>query len=250
MKIMPLILGCAAALQAIPALAAGQGFALGYDYWNYRVSGIVEDNGTQLGLHRDLGVEPQNRDAFFLRWDTGPGWWRPDLTANYMHVLLTGNAPYTTSGLQLGSLNLLPGTTTVLTNVDIHDTELTFSYPFALGRLRNSAGVTAKYLKGYLELEDSSGNSTDYQRINDLFPMAHLDVNLPLGDFVNLIASGNWIGYHGEGAYEYSGGIDFRILGPLTLSARWQQKYYNVKDGYTLHANLRGMLFGAHLVFE
>jgi len=229
-----------------------QGFVLGYDMWNYKVSGLLVDDGTELRLHRDLGLKPINRDSFYLRWDTGPGWWRPDLSASYMRINLNCSEPVSGSAIQIGSINLLPVTATVLTNTGINDSELTFSYPLPipfLGPLHSSAGLTLKYLNGDLNIQQAGGVS-DYQKVNELFPMVHLALNLPLGRYVNLTTSGNWIEYAGEGAYEYSGGIEFRVLGPLTLSARWQQKHYSVNDDYTLHANLRGALFGAHLVLE
>jgi hypothetical protein len=245
-----LVLG---ASDAVAAVADDQiGFALGYDHWNYKVSGLLVDEGTELRLHRDLGLKPINNDNFFLRLDTGAGWWRPDLSASYMRIVLDGSEPISGSALQLGSLNLLPVTATVLTNTGINDSELTFSYPLPisfLGSLKSSAGLTLKYLNGDLNIQQAGGGA-DVQKVNEFFPLIHLDLNLPLGRFVNLTTSGNWIQYAGEGAYEYSGGIEFRMLGPITLSARWQQKHYSVDDGYTLHANLRGALLGVHLVFE
>lgn len=235
------------------AMADGQmGFALGYDSWNYKVSGRLIDDGTELRLHRDLGLKPINRDNFFLRWDTGPGWWRPDITASYMRISLNGSEPISGNAVQLGSIGLLPVTATVLTDAGINDGELTFSYPLPigfLGPLKSSAGLTLEYLNGDLNIQQQGGGA-EVQKVNEFLPLVHLDLNLPLGQYVNLTTSGNWIEYAGEGAYEYSGGVEFRVLGPITLSARWQQKHYSVEDDYTLHANLRGALFGVHLVFE
>ncbi len=228
------------------------GFAVGYDYWNYKVSGRLVDGDTDLRLHRDLGLKTVNHDSFFLRWDTGPGWWRPDLSASYMRISLSGDQSISGNAVQIGPIGLLPVTTAVLTHAGINDSELTFSYPLPMGflsPLHGSAGLTLKYLNGDLNIQQAGG-ADNVQKVNELFPMLHLDMNLPVGPYLNLVAGGNWVQYGGEGAYEYSGGAEFRILGPITLSARWLQKHYNVDDGYRLRANLRGALLGVHVVFE
>ncbi|MGH8541325.1 MAG: hypothetical protein ACRETW_12580 [Stenotrophobium sp.] len=249
MKITSCLLLCG--LLTAPTLSRAQGFALGYDNWNYRVSGIIDEGGTQLRLHRDLGVRPTSRDSYSLRWDTGPGWW-PDVAANYMRVQIEGDNPYTVSGgLQIGPLPILPPASTVLHTVaDIHDADLTLSYPLQLGPVRASGGVMTKWLHGHIDVSDSNGDQS-IQQIDEIFPMAHLQLDLPLGRYLNLRAAGNAVAYQDDNASELRFDAQFRLLGPLTLNLGWQRKHYRVNDdGYLLNTTLQGVLLGVHLVFN
>ncbi|MGH8504668.1 MAG: hypothetical protein ACRETM_01730 [Stenotrophobium sp.] len=235
----------------LPTLAQAQGFGLAYGNWDARVSGTITDNGAKLNLDRDLGAHATNRNSYALHWDTGPGWWRPDIAADYMRIQVAGNNQSTSGGLQFGGIVLAPGISTLLiTHADIRDTGVTLRYPFTLGVVRAAAGVTVRRLDGDIRVQDSSGTAQSDQPVNKTFPMAHLRLELPLAPRLSLVASGNWIAGGGNRANDFTAEARARIIGPLSISAGWRYKYYYVSsNGYLLDTRLQGLLLGARLDF-
>lgn len=235
----------------LPALANAQGFGLAYGNWDAHVSGTITDNGAQLNLDHDLGVHATNRNSYALHWETGPGWWRPDIAADYMRIQVSGSNQTTTGGLQFGGIILAPGISTLLvTHADIRDTGVTLRYPFTLGVVHAAAGVTVRHLDGDIRVQDSNGAAQSNQPVNETFPMAHLRLELPLAPRLGIVASGNWIAGGGNRANDFTVEARARIYGPFSISAGWRYKYYYVNsNGYLLDTRLQGLLLGARLDF-
>ncbi|TXH04795.1 MAG: hypothetical protein E6R07_06785 [Nevskiaceae bacterium] len=242
----PLLAACALTL---PALAQAEQFYLGYSHWNYAVSGAYDEGATRYDLDKNLNARGDSHAQYRLRWDTGAGWW-PDFAASYGRVALSGQQSITTS-VVVGPVPV--GTVSSVAQVDanVRDLDATLRYGLPLGWARLSGGVTVKKLRGNVVVTDSAATpSQTLHDIDEIFPMAHLFAEVPLGSRLRLGAGGNWIASHGDEADEMLVQARLKLIGPLDLTGGWQRKHYRVTtDSYRLRATLQGWQFGGELAF-
>ena len=235
----------------VPAVASASDFGLAYDYWDSRVSGTLNDNGGVVDLKHDLGAESNDHHQFSSFLQTGPGWWRPDLAASYTQIKIEGSRTLSSSGLQFGSIVVLPGSNdTVVTRANIRDADVSLRYPFAVGPLHVSAGVTIKQLKGDISVQDITTGTRSDQPVDQTFPMAHALAEWPLPFSTSIAVSGNWVHYKNDSADEAKIMVRVPIFGPLEGRIGWQRKHYHVDDhGYLLDTTLQGAMAGIQLLF-
>ena len=235
----------------MPAIASASDFGLAYDYWDSRVSGTLNDHGGKVDLERDLGAESKNHHQYSAFWQTGAGWWRPDLAASYTQIKIEGSRSLSSAGLQFGSVVVLPGSTdTLVTRANIRDADISLRYPFALGPLHVSAGVTIKQLKGDISVQDITTGTRNDQSVDETFPMVHALAEWPLPFNTSVAVSVNWIRYGNDSADEAKIMARVPIIGPLEARIGWQRKHYNVDDhGYLLDSTLQGVTAGMQVLF-
>ncbi len=237
----------ASTLLSAPAMATDQ-FFLGYSYWHYKVSGDYQDNGSSFNL--DNGYAPSNssRAIYRLRWDTGPGWWIPDLAASFGRIEVSGQQNITTN-TGIGPIPVtVNSTASVYTNV--RDLDVTARWPLQLGWGRLSLGITGKQLRGCVLINDSAGTPAQTREsINALFPMAHAFLEIPLGSRLRVGIGGDWAAAEGDEADNIVAIARLKVIGPLDLTGGWQSKHYKVHDGYALDTRLQGWQFGGELAF-
>jgi hypothetical protein len=224
-------------LPAGPALADGA--RLEYGYWNYSISGDVVTRGERIDLERDIGIEVHSKSSFAARWDTQSAW-IPDFTADYLNIDAGGRRETTTTQFPFP-----PTTTVTLADASLGDVELTLRYPWRFGAASAWGGLTVKHLAGDLTTRGQSATQESRESVSETFPMIHGAVEYPLGDRFTLGASIDWISSGGSSALQWRAGADFRVWGPLGLTAAWQRRHYKVNtQNDALDATLDGGLLG------
>lgn len=222
---------------------------VGYGSWRYDLSGEVTDRGRTYDYEEDLEMEPSGRRSVLLEIDTKPGWW-PAWSASYSQLGASGDheevVPILVGGVQVGTV-----TQTIEASADFDDYDLTVRWPFALGPLLASAGITAKRLRGEIFIDDNQEDEPSRQQYDETFPELHAQLRLPLGKGFALAAMGQGIEYDGSKAFEWRASMELRFLDPLLLEAGWQAKRYNVNvDDYRMDTRLDGALLRAGLLFN
>jgi hypothetical protein len=238
-----------AAALALPAAAQAEQFYLGYSDWNYKVSGEYQSGGTAYDLSNGFEARRSSRALYRLRWDTGPGWWRPDLAASYGRIQVSGHRTIS-RGIGIGPIP--PQTdSTAFVYADVHDLDATARWPLQLGWGRLSAGVTLKQLKGDVQITDSAATPQQTrQPVNALFPLLHTFLEVPIGSRLRIGAGGDWIAGRGDTADSIVAMARLKLIGPLDLTGGWQRKRYKVHtDNYLLDTRLQGWQFGGELAF-
>lgn len=236
----------ATALLSTPALATDQ-FFLGYSYWDYKVSGDYQENGSRYDLDKGYAPSNSSRAIYRLRWDTGPGWWIPDLAASFGRIEVSGQQNITTDT----SIGPIPVTvdSTATAHTNVRDLDVTARWPLQLGWGRLSLGVTGKQLRGDIVISDSATPTQTRESIKATFPMAHAFLEVPFGSRLRVGVGGDWAALDGDEADNIVAIVRLKVIGPLDLTAGWQSKHYKVHDGYTLDTRLQGWQFGGELAF-
>lgn len=239
---LPLLAWC-------PSLAATPEFRAGYGSWRYELSGTVTDRDRTYDLQDDLGLETSGRRSVLVEWDTPPGWW-PDLSASFTQLGASGYREETFTLFDIFGNPVGSQTESIAASADFDDFDLTLRYPFSLGSLGVSAGVTIKRLRGDVLIDDSTQSSPSYQSYDETVPQVHAGLRWPLAQWLALVASGQGIQAEGNSALEWRGGAELR-LGPLLVEAGYQAKRYDINLGdYALDAQLDGALARAGFVWR
>jgi hypothetical protein len=183
-----------------------------------------------------------------LRWDTGPGWWLPDLAASFNRIEVSGQKNVN-SNIGLGPIPITVNTT-ANAHANVRDLDVTARWPWQFGWGRLSLGITGKQLRGSVLVSDDAANLQTRETVNVTFPMAHAFLEIPLGSRLRISAGGDWAALNGDAADNITAMIRLKVIGPLDLTAGWQRKHYKVdEDGYRLDTRLQGWLAGAELGF-
>lgn len=248
MKILHHALIATALTLSAPAMATDQ-FFLGYSYWDYKVSGQYQESGSTYDLGKDFSASNSSRALYRLRWDTGPGWWAPDLAASFGRIEVSGQKHITTN-TGIGPIPIqINSTANVYTNV--RDFDVTARWPWQLGWGRLSLGITGKQLRGDVLVSDSAATPTQtHESVNTLFPMAHVFLEVPIGSRLRIGVGGDWAALNGDEANNIVAIIRLKLIGPLDLTGGWQSKRYKVRDdNYRLDSKLQGWQVGGELAF-
>ncbi len=228
--------------------AAAGDLSLQLAAWDHDVKGHARDaqgavDFEQLGVDGD--VEPYAR----LQWRQDDGSWWPDAALTYCRLQAQGSNVVTTS-VSIGDVVVLPGGTAAA-DADVHDSTLTLSYPLLRRVIAFDAGVSLRHLGGDILIENANSRASDRQRVDQLFPLLHAALALPIGSRLSLVADGGWIEHRDDRAYEIHAGIDARLWRSLSLQAGWMKKRYDVlQQDYQLDATLSGLRIGLGWRFE
>lgn len=234
--ITALFLGGAPFLGWAPALEAAE-FRAALGSWRYDLSGSVTDRGETFDFKNDLGLRPSGRRSLLLGYDTAEGW--PDFAASFSQIGAQGERTETRPGLL--PINP-PQTRRLATDADFDDYDLTARVPWRLGGAVLSLGLTAKWLRGALVIDDSNEPAPRRQNYNEIFPQLHVQLRWPWSRFLTLAATAQGIEYRGSVANEYRAALELR-LGKLLLEGGWQEKRYEITlDNYRLDARFDGAL--------
>jgi hypothetical protein len=243
----PAIAALAAFACNAPALAASE-FRAGYGTWRYDITGTVTDRDRSYDLQRDLHLETSGRRSVLVEWDTPEGW-LPDLAVTFSEVGGSGEAEYQSVSLDLLG-NPIFGDETITASADFDDLDVTLRYPFGMGPLQASAGLTVKRLKGEVLIDDSGNPPPSRQRYDETVPELHGQLRWPLARWLVASTTVQGISYDGNSVLEWRAGGEV-LLGPLRLEAGWQSKRYEVNlTDYALDAQLDGALARIGFVFR
>lgn len=232
------------------AHAGAADFSFGADYWGYDVRGQVDRNGDVLDFQSDLDVKARTHTQYLAAWNTGPGWWKPDLAFSYTPIKASGQHDVP-GGTRFGGLLFPPTNNTVLGDADLADLSVSLRYPLTLGATHVWGGLTLKRLNGHVTVRDQNDTQEDQQDFNELFPMLHAAVAAPLASWLTLAGQADFIKYGSNSAWDLRAGVSVGVYGPVGLNLGWQGKHYHVESGsYRLNATLSGATAGLYFNFR
>lgn len=236
-------------LMLVVPVAGAQTLRVDLGLWDYEVSGTIRDGGSPLDLRDDLGVETRNRQAFAASTDAGPDW-LPALAFSFTPIDVRGEQLIRTT-VGFGPLILQEDETTALIDADLNDLALT-----ADGRLLGSetlqlrGGLTLRSLKGPITVRDADDDDSRTEDVDEWFPQLHLALRWKSSPRWQFGAAADWIEADGNRSTQLRLQADWRIWGPLGLSAGWQLKTFKVRSGsFELDSDLDGFFGGLMLQF-
>lgn len=236
-------------LLLVAPVAGAQSLRVDFGIWDYEVSGTVRDGNTPLDLRDDLNVETRSRQAFAVSTDAGPDW-LPALAISYNPIDVRGEQVVRTT-VGFGPLILLEDESTALTDADLTDLALT-----ADGRLLGSetlqlrGGLTLRSLEGPITVRDAEDDDSRTENVDEWFPQVHLAFRWQPSPRWQFGAAADWIEADDNRATQLRLQADWRIVGPLGLSAGWQRKSFKVRSGsFELDTDLDGFFGGLMLQF-
>ena len=191
--------------------------------------GIVTVDGESYDLKEDLGLEDDNATGIELRW----GQWQ----ARWQSVEMTGEGTVTTdNGSLLGLIDL--GSTESEVHSEVSFDELQLGWlPLQWGPL--SVGAIVKSLDGTLAAQET--NIDEAREVSQVFPMLAAELNLPLGELVQLQVGGGWIAADDDETYEINAALGLRLKG-LRASLGYRLQSYDITEpSESLDATLRGL---------
>lgn len=230
--------------------ATAQEFRAAYGLWAFDASGTATESNRKYDFERDLAAHRAGNRSLQIAWDTGSGWWKPDLSLSHSQIGVKG------SHSETGPTGLPPplpqtGAVDLAIDSDFTDQELVLCYPLNSGPIKVSAGVAAKRLKGTVLITDSRQGQASRGDYNETFPEAHLGVRWTIASWMVLEAGAQGIQYNDATASEYRAAIELRPIGPVLLDAGWQQKHYKFSgNGDALDVTLQGALVRAGFLFR
>lgn len=236
----------AAALAVLCAPATHAEVRGAYGNWLFGISGTAVEGGKTYDFERDLAARRAGNNSLQLAWDTGPGWWRPDLELNLSRIGVQGSNTglRCTQVVPVGPPSCV--TTTLTVDSNFHDEELVARYPLNSGALKLSAGLAVKHLRGTVVITDSSQSQPSRGDYNQTFPELHADLRWPVTSWAVLELVGQGAQYQGSRAFEWRAGFEVQALAPLLIEASWQQKRYDINvNRDALNVSLDGALLRA-----
>lgn len=222
----------------MPPLPAAE-FRVALGSWRYDLSGFVTDRGETFNFENDLGLQASGRRSLQLEYGTPEGW--PDFAASFTQLGAQGER---TGPCTAGIAQCLidPQPRRLATDVDFDDYDLTARIPLSVRNAAVSLGLTAKWLRGDLVIDDSDEPAPRRQNYDEVFPELHVQLRWPLSRFLTLAGAAQGISYGGSKATEYRAALELRLL-KLLVEIGWQEKRYEITlDDYRLDARLDGAL--------
>lgn len=226
-----------------PAVQA-QSLRLDAGLWDYELSGTVRDGGSPLDLRDDLNVQTRSRQAFALATEAGPSW-LPALALSYTPIDVRGEQLITTT-VGFGPLILLRNESTALTDADLTDVALTADGRlFGGDTLQFRGGLTVRSLEGPITVRDADSNESRTEDVREWFPQLHLALRWQPAPRWQIGTSADWIEVDDNRATQLRLQVDWRVWGPLGLSAGWQEKRFRVFSGrFALDSDFDGYFGG------
>ena len=222
-----------------------------YGDWNFAIAGTTTGNGTTYDFERDLDARRAGKRSLQLAWDTGPGWWKPDLALGDSR--LGANGTHTETTVTVLPPPLPPSTTTTTFSVtsNFRDQDLVARYPLNSGAVKLSAGLAIKHLKGTVVITDSRQSQPSRGDYDETFPELHLQLRWPALHWLALETMAQGVHYKDSTAFEWRASAELRALDPLLLEMSWQQKRYDIQvNSDAVNASLNGVLLRAGLLFR
>ena len=223
-----------------------------YGSWAFDIAGTATENGNVYDFQKNLNAHSTAKHSLGLAWDTGPGWWHPDLAIDDS-AIGAGGTNTSTHLVQVLPPPAPPNmvTSTVSVDASFSDQDFVARYPWGWGPLQLASGIAVKHMRGTVVIVDSSQSQPERGDYNETFPELHAQARWPLGRWLTLTAVGQGIEYQGRSAMEWHVGAEMPGLAPLLLEAGWQQKRYNIHvNGDALDASLDGVLLRAGVVWR
>lgn len=232
------------------APASAHEFRAAYGDWAFDVSGTATNRNRAYDFERDLAAHRAGGLSLQVAWDTGPGWWKPDLSFSHSRIGVEGSHSETGP---TGSLPPLPqtGTVNLAVDSDFTDQELVLRYPLNSGPVKVSPGLAAKRLKGTVRITDSRQGQASRGDYDEVFPEAHLGVRWTIAHWLVMEAVAQGIQYNDATASDFRAAIELHPIGPILIEAGWQQKHYDFSaNGDALDVTLQGALVRAGFLFR
>lgn len=209
--------GTFAGLLAVCSGLAHAGLTPELQYWKASPSGTVTEAGLEFDIEEDLRMQEETILGLGLHWG--------DVFARFQQLTFTGTGDVTVDTVFLG-IPLGSQTRTVSSRVDLDEWSVGWM-PLAWKGWR--LGIAGKRINGILDAEeqDSIGSYT----VDETFPLAALDLVIPLGDSgVQIAADGMWISQGDNTVYEYQFGVE--NAGPgLRAAGGFRRQRYDIVDG-------------------
>lgn len=203
--------------------------------WHFDVAGAVHDGTLNYDFEDDLNLKSQGEFHLELEWRAPEGWW-PD-------VVLSWSSSKATGGQVFPGAPPLIEDRTLSADADTSELDVTLRYPINWDALRFSAGLNLKRVASDIRIEDSAEDEPTDEKLNLVFPQAHVAARLPLGELFALSATFQGVKFQDNTAYDVRAGVEFLLFDPILVEAGWQRKRYDVSDGsYALDATLDGLL--------
>lgn len=230
--------------------AGAQEFRMAYGDWAFDVSGTATDSNREYDFERDLDAHRAGKRSLQLAWDTGPGWWKPDLAFSDSKIGVEGT--HTETG-PTGLPPPLPqtGTITLAVDADFTDQDLVLRYPLNTGPFKVSLGLAAKRLRGSVIITDSRQGQASRGDYDEIFPEVHLGMRWTVTDWLVFEAVAQGIQYNDATASDFRAALELRPIGPILIDAGWQQKHYDfTANSGALDVTLQGALVRAGFLFR
>lgn len=235
--IVALFLGIA----GMPAAPAAE-FRAVFGHWRYDLTGHVIDRDQTYDFDRDLDLRTSGRRSLLLDYDTKAGW--PDFALSYSQFGAQGERS-DTGTVGIGPIPIGSETRRLAADADFDDYDLTARIPWRWGGATVSLGLSVKWLRGDLVIDDSNEPAPSRQNYDEVFPELHLQLRWPLTRYLTLAGAAQGIQYQGSKATEYRAALELRLR-KLLLEFGWQEKHYEITlDNYRLDARLDGALLRA-----
>ncbi|GAC1623685.1 MAG: hypothetical protein NVS9B10_08890 [Nevskia sp.] len=247
-----LILALAAGL--LPLAAQAGRFELFSGASRLDLSGTTTDvNGATYDLDRDLHIDAGAQYQLGLHYAPEHGW----LALGASYARLDGR------GSSVAAAPAVFGPLVISTGSQLHsrtafdDYSLAAEAPLRYAGFEIEPGLTVKYLHGRVTIANTTAviggavglsGFESVQRIDRVFPLAHLRLARDVTGWLRLVAEGNFVEYGRNEVYEYGARADLRLLKPVSASIGYQRRHYRVETGpYRTNASLEGLFFGLSL---
>lgn len=225
-------------LIAWPA-AAGE-LRAGLGGWHYGMEGTVVQAGDALDFEDDLALRGEGRRQFVLAYDAARRWW-PAITLNYGQIGAHGRHEQT-STTNFGPIGLT-GSSILETEGDFDDTDLVLAYGGTRWGFEGSLGLAVKWLKGDIDITDTSDGERVRQPYDVVFPELHAQARRRFGGWSGVAVTLQAVEYSGDRAVEWRVAYELDLFRPLWAELAWQRKRYEIGVGdYALDADLDGLL--------
>lgn len=198
----------------------------------------LQNEGTEIDLKDDLGLSGDTGNYYYLAMEHGI----PVLP----NIKITRTDLDESSHYALSRNIIFDGTTflansTVISDMDLSHTDLTFYYEVMDNWLNLDLGFTARNFDGGFHSQASQGGTTVTASIDLDFtaPLlyAKAQIDLPLtGLYVG--ADVNWIGYNGSRFHDVWARVGYRFGFGLGVEAGYRQLKLDVDDIDDLEANV------------
>lgn len=239
MRLLSAPLLAALALLAAPAAHANT-YYFGLGGWGYDVEGSVNNSGgTTFDFQRDLDLKASNRKELTLGYRPAKFGWVPGVDFSYLRIEARGRQMATATSV-FGTV-IIPAGAPIENATGINDFDASIRWPYTLGPVTMSAGLTVARLDGKVTLGNGNTNVADAQEIDETFPLASLGLAYAPLPALRLAVRGDYIESGGSKAQTLEGSLLYKFFGPVGLELGYRERRFKIVDGNSLYdARLSG----------
>jgi hypothetical protein len=208
--------------------------------WDPDYAGHVVDAGERLSFDSDLGLRPRRGSGFRLSLghEAARIWW-PEAVWERTPLRASGEGSLR-NDISLGPIVLLPGTTRVISDVDLRDDAVLLRWPITLGRMSWSPGLALRSLSGDIDIVEDGG-SRRRERVSAVAPMVYLAAATASDAALMLELDGSYVRYGGDRGYDWRASLWWNALKPFSAGLAWQVKRYDLStSGVDINARISG----------